>query len=70
MYIQKASLFLRPLATYWFTSTDGLKAMCHDKFAKMLVNVDGNEHVQTFDIDTVEFKVIIASEYKEETEED
>lgn len=53
---------------YWRTSTDGKKAMCHDKFAKTLVSLDGNEHVQTYDIDSEEFDQIIADEFTEEDE--
>ena len=54
---------------YWRTSTDGFKAMCHDKFAMTLVDVDSNPNVQTYDIDSEEFKRIIVEEFTEEMEE-
>lgn len=47
----------------WRTSTDGLKAMCHEKFARTLVNIKDNEHVTTYDIDSEEFVRIIENEF-------
>lgn len=55
--------------TYWRTSTDGKKAMCHDKFARTLVDVDSNPNVETYDIDSEEFKQILADEFTEDVEE-
>ena len=51
--------------TYWRTSTDGTQAMCHDKFAMTLVQLEGNEHVQTYGIDSEEFKLIVEEEFTE-----
>lgn len=53
----------------WRTSTDGLKALCHDKFAQTLVP-DANEHVQILDIDSDEFKHVIATEFTKEEDVD
>jgi len=55
---------------FWRTSTDGLKALCHDKFARTLVaDVDTNDNIEVYDIDSEEFKTIIANEFTEEIEE-
>lgn len=54
---------------YWRTSTDGTKALCHDKFARTLVDIDNNPNVQTYDIDSPEFEQLIANEFTEKTEE-
>lgn len=54
--------------TDWRTSTDGTKAMCHDKFARTLVD-DDNPSVQTYDIDSTEFKKIIETEFTSEDAE-
>lgn len=53
----------------WRTSTDGTKALCHDKFARTLVaDVDANPNVQVYDIDSEAFNMIIANEFTEEIE--
>jgi hypothetical protein len=53
---------------HWRTSTDGTKAMCHDLFARTLVDVDSNTNVETYYIDSEEFKQILADEFTEEME--
>ena len=54
---------------HWRTSNDGKKAMCHDRFARTLVDVDTNPNVSVCDIDSDEFKQILADEFTEEIEE-
>ena len=55
---------------HWRQSNDGLKALVHDKFARTLVpNVDENENVQVYDIDSQEFRDLLQTEWEtEETE--
>lgn len=53
--------------TNWRKSTDGLKALVHDKYARTLVDLD-NENVLTLDVDSQEFKDIIENEFTEENE--
>lgn len=49
---------------YWRKSADGLKAICHDKFARSLVaDVDTNDNIVIYDIDSEEFKQVIADEF-------
>lgn len=55
---------------YWRTSTDGTKAMCHDKFARTLVDVENDPNVETYDIDSEAFQLVIAEEFTEEAEEE
>ncbi|WP_203334368.1 hypothetical protein [Planococcus beigongshangi] len=55
---------------YWRTSTDGTKAMCHDKFAQTLVDIDKNPNVETFDIDSEAFQRVIEDEFTEEVEDE
>ena len=50
--------------TNWRKSIDGTKALVHDKFARVLVNLD-NENVITLDADSEEFKQIINEEFTE-----
>lgn len=47
----------------WRKSINGEKALCHDKFAMALVNINGNTNVTTLNIDSDEFKHIIANEF-------
>ncbi len=49
----------------WRHSTDGLKAICHEKFSQALVEVENNSNVKTYNIDSNEFKAIIADEFTE-----
>ena len=56
--------------TNWRKSTDGLKAMCHDKFARTLVNIKDNENVATYDIDSEEFAQIISNEFTDFEDEE
>lgn len=51
----------------WRKSTDGLKALVHDKYAKTLVDL-ANENVLTLDVDSQEFKEIIENEFTGEEE--
>lgn len=54
---------------YWRTSTDGTKALCHDKFARTLIpDIDTNPNVQVYDIDSEAFNKIIVDEFTEEIE--
>ncbi|MTD30149.1 hypothetical protein [Planomicrobium sp. YIM 101495] len=53
----------------WRTSINGTKAMCHDKFARTLVDLDGNPEVETYDIDSPAFARVIEGEFMEEVEE-
>lgn len=50
--------------TNWRKSIDGTKALVHDKFARVLVDLD-NENVITLDVDSEEFKQIINEEFIE-----
>ena len=52
--------------TYWRTSTDGLKAICHAKFAQTLVDIEGHEKVETFPDDSQVFKDRLATEFTSE----
>jgi len=48
----------------WRVSTDGLKSICHEKFARLLVeDLDTNSNIETHDIDSVNFKAIIENEF-------
>lgn len=47
----------------WRTSIDGLKAICHDKFALTLVNDINNTAISIYDIDSEEFKRILSEEF-------
>lgn len=53
----------------WRTSTDGQKAMCHEKFARTLVDLDGNPEVETYDIDSPAFARVIEEEFTAEVED-
>jgi hypothetical protein len=55
--------------TNWRKSTDGLKALVHDKYARTLVDL-GNENVLTLDVDSDEFKTIIQNEFTIEVDEE
>jgi len=50
--------------TNWRKSIDGTKALVHDKFARVLVDLN-NENVVTLDVDSEEFKQIIQEEFTE-----
>ena len=50
--------------TNWRKSIDGNKALVHDKFASVLVDLN-NENVITLDVDSEEFKQIINEEFTE-----
>ena len=50
--------------TNWRKSIDGTKALVHDKFARVLVDLN-NENVVTLDADSEEFKQIINEEFTE-----
>lgn len=50
--------------TNWRKSIDGTKALVHDKFARVLVDLN-NENVITLDADSEEFKQIINEEFTE-----
>lgn len=47
---------------YWRTSNDGLKAMCHSKYAETLVNLD-NENILTLDRDSQAFQDLMREEF-------
>lgn len=49
----------------WRKSTNGLKALCHSKYAETLVDLT-NENVLTLDVDSQEFKELIKNEFTEE----
>ena len=51
--------------TNWRKSTDGKKALVHDKFANTLVDLN-NENVITLDVDSEEFKQLIKNEFYKE----
>ena len=55
--------------TNWRKSIDGTKALVHDKFARVLVDLD-NENVITLDVDSEEFKQIIQDEFTEQPVEE
>ena len=55
--------------THWRKSTDGTKALVHDKFAMALVDLN-NENVLTLDVDSEEFKQIINEEFTERSEDE
>lgn len=49
---------------HWRKSIDGTKALVHDKFARVLVDLN-NENVITLDADSEEFKQIFNEEFIE-----
>ena len=55
--------------TNWRKSIDGTKALVHDKFASVLVDLN-NENVITLDVDSEEFKQIINDEFTEQPVEE
>lgn len=53
----------------WRKSVDGLKALCHDKFAEALIQFP-DENVLVLDVDSQEFKDLIENEFIEELEKE
>ena len=51
----------------WRTSTDGLKALVHSRYAEKLVDLT-NPNVLTLDVDSAEFKDLIRDEFTVEEE--
>lgn len=55
--------------TNWRTSTDGTRALCHEKFAATLVDVEDNPRVECYGIDSEEFRNLIEEEFTDFAEQ-
>jgi hypothetical protein len=54
----------------WRKSSNGLKALCHDKFAEVLIeNIEDNEDIEIYNIDDESFIQILDDEFTTEKPE-
>ena len=45
----------------WRKSVDGTKAIVHDKYAKVLIEIENNENIQVYSCPSAELDIILNS---------